>query len=128
MRFGEVFDLQNQLQRSHQHENLIKNIEFTLFYETGIAIYLSLTLLALNNERSEICVLLPDVRIERFLLAIMFPVLIARFLSFLRFKQNSFHKLRRAMKYLSLYWNASFGVWTIIQLYRIVALSKVEAK
>jgi hypothetical protein len=102
----------------------VKNIEFTLLYETGITVYLALTLLLLGDENNSACILRPGERITRFLLAIMFPVLIARFAAFMRFRQNSFYKLKRAVKYLSLYWNASFGIWTIIQLYRIVSLTK----
>ena len=104
----------NVVQRSNQHENLIQNTNFTILYEIAVAAYLTISHQCQTVHNG--CILRPDIKLERFMVFILYPVFVVRMITLVVFRSR-FSKLEIAQLLLAIYWNLAYALWTVISLH-----------
>ena len=108
------------------HTNLIKDIEFTLSYESIILSYLTVcvSFFHVNPNFNAKCEVNPVVHTIHFLVITLWPVVFARLFIYFKLRNVSYTKLKNALFYLDVYYYATFGLWTLYQIYLIVDLPR----
>ena len=84
--------------------------------------YLVGSLLASSKLANKECVLRPEIRLTRFLELVLAPTVLMRYAVYFFSKATTFDRLQLSIFFLSAYWNIAYGVWTIINLNRILKM------
>ena len=108
--------------RTHAHQNLVSNTEFTLGYESIFLLYLSICIYALRDDPSKIqmgCTLSPRIHTFHFVCAIMWPTVLVRLVTYIRYKHRNFVAMSNWIFFINAYWNVGYGIWTVWQIVSI---------
>ena len=71
--------------RSHAHQNLVNNTEFTLTYESAILIYLTFGIAFLHEGNvSENCTIHPKAHMAKFVMLVLWPTVLTRLIIYLK--------------------------------------------
>ena len=78
--------------RSHAHQNLVQNTEFTLGYESIILLYLTGCVYFLDNgdEFSPKCSLNPRLHTIHFIMAVLWPTVFFRLIIYLKYRNANY--------------------------------------
>ena len=109
--------------RSHAHQNLVQNTEFTLCYETAILAYLALCTFLLKSSfnSQESCDLNPKRHIMHFVMFILWPTVLIRLIIYLRTRNLNYVTMQNCMFFLNAFWNVGYGIWTICNIIAITS-------
>ena len=107
--------------RSHAHQNLVQNTEFTLCYESAILIYLTICSVMLTSKfaQQKNCSINPKKHIVHFLMFIMWPTVFVRLAIYLRTRNVNYVTMQNCMFFLNAFWNVGYGIWTIMNIITI---------
>ena len=107
--------------RSHAHQNLVQNTEFTMCYETIILLYLPgcIYILHLGPNFNRACSLDPRLHTIHFIMAIMWPTVFARLIIYLKLRNANYVTMQNCLFFLNAYYNVSYGIWTIYNIVQI---------
>ena len=107
--------------RSHAHQNLVTNTEFTLCYESTILAYLTITSVLLpGGFMDENCTLNPKAHIFHFVIFVLWPTVATRLIIYLRTRNVNYVTMTNCIFFLKTFWNAAYGFWTV---YNIIAIT-----
>ena len=78
--------------RTHAHQNLVSNTEFTLSYETIILLYLTCCIyfLRVSPEFSSKCSLDPRLHTVHFIMLVMWPTVLARLIIYMKLRNANY--------------------------------------
>lgn len=119
--------------RSHAHQNLVKNTEFTLGYETAILLYLSLCVMFISKDSAKSggasgsggtdqpanCQLHPRRHTLHFITFIMWPTVFMRLITYLKFRNANYIGMQNSIFFLNAFYNVAYGIWTILNILSI---------
>ena len=106
-------------------QNLRKNAKGTMIAELIIGLYLT-TCLFLMDDGDDSCTLNPYLRLKRFLLTVVAPCFVARFMTCVCVRGHS--KLEMGLFLIACYWYFSFGLWAAINIDRVMNMSEADEK
>lgn len=78
--------------RSHAHQNLVQNTEFTMCYESVILLYLTccIYLLQVGSQFNKSCSLDPRLHTMHFVMFIMWPTVFIRLLVYVKYRNANY--------------------------------------
>ena len=78
--------------RTHAHQNLVSNTEFTLSYETIILLYLTgcVYFLDIGPQFESQCALNPKLHTMHFIMFVMWPTVLLRLLIYLKLRNANY--------------------------------------
>lgn len=108
--------------RTTAHESLVSSCEFALGYEAIALAYLTGCLIFIKDWNAS-CGFNIKHNTLQFLQAVLWPVLLFRFIGYLKYKNSSYVSMRDYLFFVDTYRSVAFGCWTIYQMYQIVNMT-----
>lgn len=110
--------------RTHAHQNLVSNTEFTLGYESVILLYLSMCTrwLSLPETFTTNCAMNPKTHTLHFVMFVLWPVVCARLIIYLKLRNANFARMQNSMLFLTAFYNVAYGIWTVYNIAQIMNL------
>ena len=110
--------------RTHAHQNLVSNTEFTLAYESVILVYLTgcVYLLDLSVNFNVNCALNPKLHTLHFIMFVLWPTVCVRLLIYLQLRNANYVRMQNCLFFLNMFYNISYGVWTTYNFVQILQL------
>lgn len=112
------------LQRTSAHDAIVSQIEFSLFYETAILAYLTACLVLASPSTPAVptCNMHATYNTATFLFWVIWPCVCVRAIGYCIYRNTTFNKLRNLCLLLNVQWNLCFGVWTYVNLWKLVQM------
>ena len=99
----------------------------TVITEFVVTLYLTFSLLALSDEINPDCILRMDCQLWHFVSYVMVPVIIFRASILCEAKSATFDKLDNMIFFVSTYFVAVYGTWTLMNTYQFLSLTSDES-
>ena len=107
--------------RTHAHQNLVSNTEFTMTYETIILLYLTgcVYFLDIGPQFEASCALNPKLHSIHFIMGVMWPTVLMRLLIYIKLRNANYVSMQNYLFFLNAYYNVAYGFWTIYNIMKI---------
>ena len=110
--------------RTHAHQNLVSNTEFTLTYESIILMYLTTCVYFMNlsPDFSARCQLDPRLHTIHFIMLVLWPTVVARLFIYVKMRNANYTSMQNSLFFLNAFYNITYGAWTIYNIVKITQL------
>jgi len=104
--------------RTHAHQNLVSNTEFTMSYESVILLYLTCCVyfLDIGPEFNTACTLNPKLHTIHFIMFVLWPTVLTRLIIYLKLRDANYVTMQNCLFFLNAFYNIAYGIWTIYNI------------